>query len=146
MTSTDVYNNDCNLLFYGCTPQRTRIGELESPPPRPPAVPPPPPWTLITLEPSLRCPNREDVMNTPAMQRWDLWNDEKCEDGCRVEKCNLGKTAPCCVKRMQAVYPKRRRGARPCEFFAHGCFDVASSAHHLPKCSAGDLPLNQTRS
>lgn len=120
------YNNDCNLLFYGCTPQRTRIGELESPPPRPPAVPPPPPWTLITLEPSLRCPNREDVMNTPAMQRWDLWNDEKCEDGCRVEKCNLGKTAPCCVKRMQAVYPKRRRGARPCEFFAHGCFDVAS--------------------
>ena len=101
----------------------------------------------LHLEHSASCPPREDVMSTwkvshpfpflpsplplllssshlphsplpsPQAERWNVWSDELCEDGCFLHWCHYGKVAPCCVKRMVATWDDRV----PCSVRSHGC-------------------------
>lgn len=107
--ATTVWPVPCNVLPVGCEmPWPAMVDRTYPPKPN------------MFLEPSCRCPNREDVMNTMGAFRWRLWDDPKCADGCRLAKCNNGRNAPCCVKRMRAVYKQR------CETMPHGCFNASS--------------------
>ena len=76
------------------------------------------------ISPSNACPMREDVMNTAARFRWDMWDDAptNCSAGCRLKNCDGGghAGAPCCVKRMRAQWQVR------CETLPHGCFSENS--------------------
>ena len=124
----------CNLLVHGCTvPHKSLYERSPPPPPRlkppkppppPPSPPSPPPRFHLDFEPSLRCPSREDVMNTLPKHRWGVWHDEACADGCVLSHCNRGKTAPCCVKRMRTLYPNIR--GKTCERFPHGCHNSSN--------------------
>jgi len=68
-----------------------------------------------TLSPSENCPAREDVLNTPEAERWNMWNDPSCLEGCVLKHCNKGVLAPCCVRRLAA------RWSIPCERLPQGC-------------------------
>ena len=78
-----------------------------------------------TLSDSDTCPTRSDVLNTPKLDRWRLWNDKRdpepeCTDGCRLMWCRGGKAAPCCVKRRKANW------SVPCSVLPKGCHDPQS--------------------
>ena len=49
------------------------------------------PITQGVVMPSLRsselCPTREDVFNTPATERWKLWEDKGCSESCTLRWC-----------------------------------------------------------
>ena len=49
-----------------------------------------------------RCPTEAEVYETFFTDRWDVWNDPKCETGCTLNckdsKGVLGTSLPCCVQ------------------------------------------------
>ena len=96
-----------------------------SPPPTPPSPPPPPPFKPFDAQPSDTCPTREDVYNTPSEDRWSMWDDPGCHDGCEVLQC--GRSAPCCVKRQHVSWPVQ------CMFLQYGCFQEGSRWHQSGK-------------
>ena len=90
-----VWPIDCKLMPYGCPrnpPDMARERYVMDAR----AVP--------TLQPSSTCPAREDVLNTYQRERWSLWADATCADGCNFDMCNGGRLAPCCVKRQVATF------------------------------------------
>ena len=71
---------------------------------------------------SLRCPTREDVLNTARKHRWLMWDDStaNCSNGCRLGWCFGGDLAPCCVKRQTA------RWRESCQSLPYGCYNPTS--------------------
>ena len=58
------------------------------------------------------CPTREDVINTPVAVRWSLWEDHEspaCPEGCWLHWSDSNRTAPPCIKRQQARWPRGSR-------------------------------------
>ena len=66
---------------------------------------------------------------SPQAERWNVWSDELCEDGCFLHWCHYGKVAPCCVKRMVATWDDRV----PCSVRSHGCHGdgVAAAVYEM---------------
>ena len=60
------------------------------------------------------------MLNTPGEQRWIVWDDPGCEAGCALAKCNRGRSAPCCVKRLSVRWPVA------CAYLEHGCYSETS--------------------
>ena len=108
----------CALMPYGCP--RNISGPISDPDDR--VVD-----TLVVpkVVPTDTCPTREDVLNTNEKERWSMWGDGACSksctgtrcDGCAFSQCNGGRTAPCCVKRLEPTWPME------CRFLPAGCFD-----------------------
>ena len=90
-----------------------------------------------TLLDNETCPSREDVLNTPAQYRWQLWEDKECTDQCWLRHNERGKLAPGCVKRRTAIWDAR------CESLPYGCYDPEEQAearvvdNRPPPCTYG---------
>ena len=44
-------------------------------------------FVMPSLRSSELCPTREDVFNTPATERWKLWEDKGCSESCTLRWC-----------------------------------------------------------
>lgn len=77
-------------------------------------------FVVPTLRPSERCPSREDILNTPAIARWTLWEDVDCVEGCRMRWRTNDKVAPRCLRRQAAEFSVH------CHTLPAGCYSTTS--------------------